>query len=84
MSGRPSRVWDLPTRAFHWGLAGAFGLAMVSGEEPSLGSAHVAAGWAAAALVAFRVGWGWAGVQFGYMLVLAYGAAWLVVVIGHA
>lgn len=61
MSGRPSRVWDLPTRAFHWGLAGAFGLAMVSGEEPSLGSAHVAAGWAAAALVAFRVGWGWAG-----------------------
>jgi ferrous iron transport protein B len=25
-----------------------------------------------------RKGWGWAGVQFTYMLVLAYGAAWLV------
>jgi ferrous iron transport protein B len=25
-----------------------------------------------------RVGWRWAGLQFGYMLVLAYGAAWLV------
>lgn len=31
-----------------------------------------------------KLGWGWAGVQFGYMLVLAYGAAWLVVVIGRA
>jgi ferrous iron transport protein B len=25
-----------------------------------------------------RVGWQWAGLQFGYMLALAYGAAWIV------
>jgi ferrous iron transport protein B len=25
-----------------------------------------------------RLGWGWAGLQFGYMLALAYGSAWLV------
>ena len=31
-----------------------------------------------------RLGWKWAGIQFGYMLTLAYGAAWLVIVIGRA
>ena len=25
-----------------------------------------------------RIGWQWAGLQFAYMLVLAYGAAWIV------
>jgi ferrous iron transport protein B len=31
-----------------------------------------------------RQGWRWAGLQFGYMLVLAYGAAWLVREVGLA
>ena len=31
-----------------------------------------------------RIGWGWAGLQFGYMLVLAYAAAWIVREIGLA
>ena len=31
-----------------------------------------------------RVSWKWAGVQFAYMLALAYGAAWLVLVVGRA
>ena len=31
-----------------------------------------------------RVGWSWAGIQFGYSLVLAYGAAWLVYNVGRA
>ena len=31
-----------------------------------------------------RLGWRWAGIQFAYMLGLAYGAAWLVMVVGHA
>lgn len=31
-----------------------------------------------------RTGWKWAGIQFGYMLALAYGAAWLVLVAGRA
>ncbi len=31
-----------------------------------------------------RLGWGWAGLQFGYMLVLAYGAAWLTYAGGRA
>jgi len=29
-----------------------------------------------------RVGWGWAGLQFAYMLALAYGAAWVVYRVG--
>jgi ferrous iron transport protein B len=31
-----------------------------------------------------RAGYGWAAIQFGYMLVLAYAAAWLVLVVGRA
>lgn len=31
-----------------------------------------------------RIGWGWAGVQFVYMLALAYGGAWLTLVVGRA
>ena len=31
-----------------------------------------------------RTGWSWAAIQFGYMLALAYGAAWLVYNIGRA
>ena len=31
-----------------------------------------------------RLGWRWAGIQFAYMLGLAYGAAWLVMIVGHA
>lgn len=31
-----------------------------------------------------KIGWGWAGLQFGYMLVLAYGSAWLVYAGGRA
>jgi ferrous iron transport protein B len=31
-----------------------------------------------------RVGWGWAALQFGYMLALAYGGAWIVYAGGTA
>ncbi len=31
-----------------------------------------------------RLGWKWAALQFGYMLALAYGSAWLVIVAGRA
>jgi ferrous iron transport protein B len=31
-----------------------------------------------------RTGWSWAALQFAYMLGLAYGGAWLVLVVGHA
>ncbi len=31
-----------------------------------------------------KIGWSWAAIQFGYMLALAYGAAWLVYTVGRA
>lgn len=56
------RVWDLPTRAFHWLLVAVVALAFLSSEEDSaLAAWHQAAGWTAAMLILFRVVWGFAG-----------------------
>lgn len=56
------RVWDLPTRIFHWLLVGAVALAFLSSEEDSaLAVWHQAAGWTAAMLILFRLVWGFVG-----------------------
>lgn len=53
------RVWDLPVRLFHWLLVGSIALAFLSSEEDSaLAGWHIAAGWVAAVLIAFRLVWG--------------------------
>jgi len=52
------KVWDPVVRLFHWGLAAAVGLALLSDENRSL---HEAAGYAALALIAIRVAWGFLG-----------------------
>lgn len=56
-----SRVWDLPTRVFHWGLVASVAAAMLSGDEPGHGTLHVAVGGVGGALLAFRAGWGLVG-----------------------
>jgi cytochrome b len=52
-------VWDLPLRIFHWSLAGAVALAVVTGK---LGGTwmtlHGQAGLAIVGLVVFRLAWG--------------------------
>ena len=59
---QPVRIWDLPTRAFHWSLA-----ACVTGSIISAyigGNAmvwHLRLGYAVFTLLAFRVLWGFAG-----------------------
>lgn len=56
------KVWDLPTRVFHWALVAAIVLAFVSSEEDSfLGQWHQAAGWVAGVLIVFRLVWGFLG-----------------------
>jgi cytochrome b len=55
------RVWDVPTRVLHWGLAVSAVTAFGSGGEPTWGGLHVVAGVAATAFVASRLGWGFAG-----------------------
>lgn len=60
------RVWDLPTRLFHWGLVAAVALALALGffGPKRLLDLHLWAGYAAAALVVFRLIWGFAGSTF--------------------
>ncbi|MEZ5923990.1 MAG: cytochrome b/b6 domain-containing protein [Hyphomicrobiaceae bacterium] len=62
----PVRVWDRGVRIFHWSLVVAVGTAMALGflGPKRLLDWHLWAGYAAAALVVFRVVWGFAGTTF--------------------
>ncbi|MBA8884199.1 cytochrome b/b6 domain-containing protein [Dokdonella fugitiva] len=64
MTEQADRVWDLPTRAFHWLLVALVALQYASGEFgfPSM-RWHYLGGYATLALVLFRVLWGFFGSQ---------------------
>ena len=53
------RVWDPFVRALHWAIALSFAVAWISSEKMEL--VHSAAGYAAGALVAARIVWGFVG-----------------------
>ncbi len=60
------RIWDLPTRIFHWSLAGLVFAAWVSGQfggQPWL-AWHFRFGYAILALLVFRLFWGFAGDRY--------------------
>ena len=59
----PILVWDLPTRVFHVLLIVAFAGAYLSGEAERWPLLHVSLGWTVAALVGFRLAWGFAGTR---------------------
>jgi cytochrome b len=54
------RVWDLPTRLFHWTLVVVIALAWWSAEYHK-DDLHLFLGYAATSLLLFRVGWGLVG-----------------------
>lgn len=54
----PVRIWDLPTRTFHWLFASACIVAWFSGDDARYTALHTFAGYSALALVAFRLVWG--------------------------
>ena len=56
------RVWDPLVRTFHWALAASFAVAWLCSENWA--SLHNAAGYAAGALVALRVVWGFLGPRY--------------------
>lgn len=55
-------VWDLPTRVFHWLLAGLFAGLVVTGKIGGEAMVwHALLGYAVATLLLFRVTWGFVG-----------------------
>jgi cytochrome b len=52
------KIWDPVVRVFHWGLAAAVFIALMSDEDRAL---HEAAGYAALALIPVRILWGFLG-----------------------
>lgn len=62
MQERSVRVWDLPTRLFHWALVVLLAVSWFSGgEEGGAAALHRYAGEAIAGLIVFRLLWGFIG-----------------------
>jgi cytochrome b len=65
MSTSTIRAWDLPTRLFHWTLAGLFGgaftVASVVDEHGPSFHVHMLLGLILMAAIAFRLAWGFVG-----------------------
>lgn len=61
-----TRVWDLPTRVFHWLLAALMIFSWASGQIGGVDWLmwHFRAGYAVFALLVFRVLWGFAGSRY--------------------
>lgn len=57
-------VWDLPVRIFHWLMVACFAGAWLTSESESWRLVHVTLGYTMAALVAFRIAWGFAGTKY--------------------
>jgi len=57
-------VWDLPTRVFHWSLALSFAGAYWTAESERYRDVHLALGYVFAALLLFRLVWGFIGTRY--------------------
>ncbi|HEY0665546.1 MAG TPA: cytochrome b/b6 domain-containing protein [Gallionella sp.] len=57
-------VWDLPTRAFHWMQALAFGGAYLTSDSERYRDIHVALGYIMLGLIVFRLLWGFVGTRY--------------------
>lgn len=53
------RVWDPLVRIFHWSLVVSFAIAYFSGDEEN--AIHIYSGYIVAALISFRLIWGFIG-----------------------
>ena len=57
-------VWDLPTRLFHWLLAGTFAGAWLTADSERWIDVHATLGYTFAGLIAFRLAWGFVGTRY--------------------
>jgi len=55
------KIWDYPTRIFHWSLVCLFGFLWFSGKTGNYLELHMKAGMMVLSLVVFRVLWGFVG-----------------------
>lgn len=60
----PQLIWDLPTRVFHWLLVACVLGAWLSAESERSRMLHLALGYSAGLLVAWRLVWGFAGSRY--------------------
>lgn len=75
---RPLRVWDLPTRLFHWLLAASVVASVVSAKIGGNAMGwHLRLGALALALLLFRAVWGLVGGHWSRFAQFAYGPAGL-------
>jgi len=58
------KIWDLPTRVFHWMLVLCFAGAWLTAESERTQLLHLTLGYCAGALVLWRVLWGVAGSRY--------------------
>ena|SRR5262252_1192918 len=73
-SPRPSLVWDLPTRLFHWMLVAAVLFTLVTGlfaPKPWDGP-HMIAGYVVAGLLLFRAVWAFFGAPYSRVASFAF------------
>jgi cytochrome b len=64
MTTQRTLIWDIPTRLFHWTLAGSFALAWLTSEGDQWRSIHVFLGYLMLGLVLFRLVWGLVGSHY--------------------
>ena len=55
------RVWDIPTRVFHWAIVALFLFLILTGENGDWLERHMQAGYLMSGLVIFRILWGFLG-----------------------
>lgn len=61
---RRIKVWDAPTRVFHWLQALSFGAAYLTAFSERLRNYHVALGYILLGLLVFRLLWGFIGTRY--------------------
>ncbi len=61
---QPVRVWDLPTRVFHWTFAVSFAGAWLTAESERWINLHMMLGYTFAAMLVFRLVWGVIGSRY--------------------
>jgi len=67
------RVWDAPTRLFHWTLVGSFLTLWLTSENDQLLDFHVFAGYLLFGLLLFRLIWGMIGTEHAKFANFLYG-----------